>query len=53
MIVADNDTAPVPSDTFGKIELDYINPLVPGIVHPGPGHTARIEEETVEGSASS
>ncbi|GJF30251.1 hypothetical protein KNE206_29510 [Kitasatospora sp. NE20-6] len=45
LIVADNDTAPVPSDTFGKIELDYTNPLVPGVVHPGPGHTARIEDE--------
>ncbi|MBD0737641.1 AAA family ATPase [Streptomyces sp. CBMA29] len=53
LIVADNDTAPVPSDTFGEIELDYISPLVPGVVHPGPGHTARIEDETVEGNASS
>jgi AAA domain len=48
LIVADNDTAPVPSDTFGKIELDYTNPLVPGVVHPGPGHTARIEDEHSE-----
>ncbi|MFF2041787.1 hypothetical protein ACFVVX_15245 [Kitasatospora sp. NPDC058170] len=45
LIIADNDSAPVPSSTFGKIELDYDNPMVPGVAHPGPGHTGRAEDE--------
>ncbi|WP_380282464.1 hypothetical protein [Kitasatospora purpeofusca] len=45
LIIADNDSAPIPSDTFGKIELDYVHPMVPGVLHPGPGHTSRTEDE--------
>ncbi|GGT22213.1 AAA family ATPase [Streptomyces antibioticus] len=43
LIIADNDTAPVPSDTFSTISLDYSQPMVPGVTHPGPEHTHRAE----------
>ncbi|MEU2911934.1 hypothetical protein ACFYM3_13505 [Streptomyces massasporeus] len=46
LIIADNDSAPIPGTAFGKIELDYDNPLVPGVVHPGPEHTHRAEDES-------
>ncbi|MEU9204816.1 hypothetical protein [Streptomyces sp. NPDC048332] len=45
LIIADNDSAPIPGPAFGKIELDYDNPLVPGVAHPGPEHTHRAEDE--------
>lgn len=46
LIIADNDTAPLPDDAFSTIELDYYTrPMVPGVAHPGPGHTARTEDE--------
>ncbi|MCG7203670.1 hypothetical protein [Streptomyces arenae] len=45
LIIADNDSAPIPSTAFGKIELGYDNPLVPGVAHPGPEHTHRAENE--------
>ena len=45
LIIADNDSAPIPGTTFGKIELDYDNPMVPGVAHPGPEHTSRTEDE--------
>ncbi|MFG2616408.1 hypothetical protein ACGFXC_02180 [Streptomyces sp. NPDC048507] len=46
LIIADNDSAPIPGSVFSKIELDYGNPLVPGVVHPGPEHTRRAEDES-------
>ncbi|MEU9994030.1 hypothetical protein [Streptomyces sp. NPDC050848] len=46
LIIADNDSAPTPGAAFGKIELDYDNPLVPGVAHPGPEHTHRAEDES-------
>ncbi len=45
LIIADNDTAPLPDDAFSTIELDYTHPMVPGVAHPGPGHTTRTEDE--------
>ncbi|MFF9360855.1 AAA family ATPase [Streptomyces griseoluteus] len=44
LIIADNDTAPVPSNTFNTIPLDYNQPMVPGVAHPGPEHTHRAED---------
>ncbi|MER6444151.1 hypothetical protein [Streptomyces venezuelae] len=44
LIIADNDTAPLPDDAFSTIELDYTHPMVPGIAHPGPNHTTRTED---------
>ncbi|MFE9952400.1 hypothetical protein ACFYRJ_33605 [Streptomyces sp. NPDC005531] len=44
LIIADNDTAPIPSDTFSTISLDYNQPTVPGVTHPGPEHTHRAED---------
>ncbi|MFE5097077.1 hypothetical protein ACFRCI_43965 [Streptomyces sp. NPDC056638] len=46
LIIADNDSAPIPGTAFGKIELDYDEPLVPGVAHPGPEHTHRAEDES-------
>ncbi|MFD9422984.1 MULTISPECIES: hypothetical protein [unclassified Streptomyces] len=46
LIIADNDSAPIPSTAFGKVELDYDEPLVPGVAHPGPEHTHRAEDES-------
>ncbi|MCX5230375.1 hypothetical protein [Streptomyces sp. NBC_00233] len=46
LIIADNDSAPVPGAAFGKIELDYDNPFVPGVAHPGPEHAHRAEDES-------
>ncbi|MER5848074.1 hypothetical protein ABT126_13690 [Streptomyces sp. NPDC002012] len=46
LINADNDSAPIPGTGFGKIELDYDEPLVPGVAHPGPEHTHRAEDES-------
>jgi DNA repair exonuclease SbcCD ATPase subunit len=43
LIIADNDTAPIPSDTFSTIPLDYNHPMVPGVAHPGPEHAHRAE----------
>ncbi|MFF2789802.1 hypothetical protein ACFVT6_24120 [Streptomyces sp. NPDC058049] len=43
LIIADNDTAPLPDDAFSTIELDYTHPMVPGVAHPGPEHTTRTE----------
>ncbi|MEV7720439.1 AAA family ATPase [Streptomyces sp. NPDC088184] len=44
LIIADNDTAPIPSDTFSTIPLDYNRPMVPGVAHPGPEHVHRAED---------
>ncbi|KOU97165.1 hypothetical protein ADK91_33610 [Streptomyces sp. XY511] len=46
LIIADNDSAPIPGAAFGKIELDYDNPFVPGVAHPGPEHTHRAEDDS-------
>lgn len=46
LIIADNDEAPIPGPAFGKIELNYDQPLVPGVAHPGPEHTHRAEHES-------
>ncbi|MFE4800838.1 hypothetical protein ACFRFL_39060 [Streptomyces sp. NPDC056708] len=46
LIIADNESAPIPGTAFGKIELDYDEPLVPGVAHPGPEHTHRAEDES-------
>ncbi|MFE1827626.1 hypothetical protein [Streptomyces yangpuensis] len=46
LIIADNDSAPTPGSVFSKIELDYDNPLVPGVAHPEPEHTHRAEDES-------
>ncbi|MFD9288431.1 hypothetical protein ACFWBV_09010 [Streptomyces sp. NPDC060030] len=46
LIIADNDEAPIPGPAFGKIELNYDRPLVPGVAHPGPEHTHRAEHES-------
>ncbi|MFJ5265604.1 hypothetical protein ACIQAC_34615 [Streptomyces sp. NPDC088387] len=45
LIIADNDTAPIPNSAFSTIPLDYPSPMVPGVAHPGPGHTTRTEDE--------
>ncbi|MGW3424109.1 AAA family ATPase [Streptomyces phaeochromogenes] len=45
LIIADNDPPPVTSDSFGKVEFDYENPMVPGVDHPGPDHASRLENE--------
>ncbi|MET8514374.1 AAA family ATPase [Streptomyces sp. NPDC005077] len=45
LIIADNDTAPIPSSTFSTIPLDYTHPMVPGVTHPGPEHTRRAEDD--------
>ncbi|MER6492911.1 AAA family ATPase [Streptomyces griseorubiginosus] len=45
LIIADNDPPPITSDTFGKVEFDYDNPMVPGVDHPGPDHVTRIGHE--------
>ncbi|MFI1075977.1 hypothetical protein [Streptomyces puniciscabiei] len=42
LIIADNDPPPITSDSFGKVEFDYENPMVPGVEHPGPEHVTRI-----------
>ncbi|MFC9462715.1 hypothetical protein ACFT16_44395, partial [Streptomyces sp. NPDC056983] len=48
LITADNDPPPVTSDSFGKVEFDYDNPMVPGVSHPGPDHVSRLEETADE-----
>ncbi|GAB1331634.1 AAA family ATPase [Streptomyces sennicomposti] len=45
LIIADNDPPPITSDSFGKVEFDYENPMVPGVDHPGPDHIVRIENQ--------
>ncbi|MFF2387149.1 hypothetical protein [Streptomyces sp. NPDC058108] len=45
LIIADNDPPPISSDSFGKVEFDYENPMVPGVGHPGPDHVTRIENQ--------
>ncbi|MFD4505312.1 hypothetical protein [Streptomyces sp. NPDC058457] len=45
LIIADNDPPPITSDSFGKVEFDYENPMVPGVDHPGPEHVTRIESQ--------
>ncbi|MFI7049115.1 hypothetical protein [Streptosporangium sandarakinum] len=45
LIIADNDPPPVSSESFGKVEFNYENPMVPGVDHPGPAHVGRIEDE--------
>lgn len=45
LIIADNDPPPITSDSFGKVEFDYENPMVPGVDHPGPDHVVRIENQ--------
>jgi hypothetical protein len=45
LIIADNDLPPITSDSFGKVEFDYENPMVPGVDHPGPDHVTRIENQ--------
>ncbi|KOV60804.1 hypothetical protein ADL01_32840 [Streptomyces sp. NRRL WC-3618] len=49
LIIADNDPPPITSDSFGKVEFDYENPMVPGVDHPGPDQVTRIESQE-EGS---
>ncbi|MGW7134015.1 hypothetical protein ACWGIA_37560 [Streptomyces bobili] len=46
LIIADNDPPPITSDSFGKVEFDYDNPMVPGVDHPGPDHAGRLENES-------
>ncbi|MFK0154072.1 hypothetical protein ACIQVK_18625 [Streptomyces sp. NPDC090493] len=46
LIIADNDPPPITSDSFGKVEFDYENPMVPGVDHPGPEHVTRIENQS-------
>ncbi|MGW9454320.1 AAA family ATPase [Streptomyces sp. NPDC055632] len=46
LIIADNDPPPITSESFGKVEFDYDNPMVPGVDHPGPDHASRLENET-------
>ncbi|MFB6697616.1 MULTISPECIES: hypothetical protein [Streptomyces] len=46
LIIADNDPPPITSDSFGKVEFDYENPMVPGVDHPGPDRVTRIENQT-------
>ncbi|MFD4716543.1 hypothetical protein ACFWN5_43795 [Streptomyces sp. NPDC058430] len=48
LIIADNDPPPVTSDSFGRVEFDYDNPMVPGVSHPGPDHVSRLEETADE-----
>ncbi|ANB03968.1 hypothetical protein SAM40697_6921 [Streptomyces ambofaciens] len=43
LIIADNDTAPLPEGAFSTVELDHDRPMVPGVPHPGPDHTIRTE----------
>lgn len=45
LIIADNDPPPITSDSFGKIEFDYENPMVPGVDHPGPDRVTRLESQ--------
>ncbi|MCJ0905248.1 ATP-binding protein [Rhodococcus sp. ARC_M6] len=47
LIIADNDPPPISSESFGKVEFTYENPMVPGVVHPGPDHVDRIGDEQV------
>jgi hypothetical protein len=42
LIVADNDV-PLGVNDFNAIHLDYEHPLVPGVLHPGPGRVEPIE----------
>ncbi|WP_009473037.1 AAA family ATPase [Rhodococcus sp. JVH1] len=44
LIIADNDPPPISSDSFGKVEFTYENPMVPGVHHPGPDHVVRLED---------
>lgn len=44
LIVADNDAAPIIGRSFGTIRFDYDNPMVPGVVHPGPERIRRVED---------
>ena len=46
LIIADNDPPPITSDSFGKVEFDYENPMVPGVEHPGPEHVSRVETQS-------
>ncbi|KPL33300.1 hypothetical protein JI76_16015 [Streptomyces anulatus] len=46
LIIADNDPPPITSDSFGKVEFDYENPMVPGVGHPGPDQVTRIESQS-------
>ncbi|WP_330358847.1 hypothetical protein [Streptomyces chartreusis] len=53
LIIADNDTAPLPDDAFSTIKLDYYTrPMVPGVAHPGPGHTTRTHRRRIPGVAA-
>jgi hypothetical protein len=45
LIIADNDPPPITSESFGKVDFDYDNPMVPGVDHPGPDHAGRLENE--------
>lgn len=47
LIIADNDPPPITSDSFGRIEFTYEDPMVPGVEHPGPDQVRRIEDEDV------
>ena len=38
-----NDPPPITSDSFGKVEFGYENPMMPGVDHPGPVHVTRFE----------
>lgn len=46
LIIADNDPPPISGDSFGRLEFDYANPMVPGVEHPGPDHVGRTEDES-------
>lgn len=37
LIIADNDTPPIPLPNSSEVTLSYDAPLVPGVAHPGPG----------------
>jgi uncharacterized protein (DUF2249 family) len=43
LIIADNDPPPIATDSFGKVEFDYENPMLPGVDHPGPDCVTRLE----------
>jgi hypothetical protein len=45
LIIADNDPPPITDDSFGRVEFDYANPMVPGVDHPGPDRVTRIENQ--------
>ncbi|MFI5469055.1 hypothetical protein ACIA6D_02365 [Streptomyces cacaoi] len=47
LIIADNDTPPIMSDSFGKVEFDSGNPMVPGVEHAGRNKSVVPKTNTV------